>query len=263
MYIALTSLRLHVQAEGWRPAPGSHYSKTMELFGLADLHLSLSGAKPMHIFGDNWQDHASRMAAAWDATVGVDDVVLCPGDLSWGMRLAEAQIDLNWIAARPGNKVLGRGNHDYWWGSITKVRAALAPGCLALQNDALRIGDVVFAGSRLWALPGSAEFGLDDDKIFKRELGRLELSLAMAAGLAHGQLPIVAAVHFPPATADGTATGYTELFERFGVRLCVYGHLHGAASHRTAIEGEHRGVRYALVASDYVGFAPRRLTSLL
>jgi len=235
----------------------------MELFAIADLHLSLSGAKPMHVFGDNWQDHAVRMARAWDAAVADDDVVLCPGDLSWGMRLSEAQVDLDWIAARPGHKVLGRGNHDYWWASISKVRAALASGCVALQNDAVRIGDVVIAGSRLWALPGSGEFGPDDEKIFRRELGRLEQSLATAAGLAQGTLPIVAAVHYPPATADAAATGYTDLLERFGVRLCVYGHLHGAASHRTAIEGEHRGVRYALVASDFVGFAPRRLTGLL
>jgi hypothetical protein len=235
----------------------------MELFGIADLHLSLSGQKPMHVFGDNWRDHAVRIARAWDATVGVDDVVLCPGDLSWAMRLSEAQTDLAWIAARPGRKVLGRGNHDYWWSSISKVRAALPPGCLALQNDALRVGDWVVAGSRLWALPGSTEFGPDDDKIFKRELGRLELSLAAAAGLAGGALPIVAALHFPPATADGAATPCTDLLERFGVRLCVFGHLHGAAAHRTAIEGEHRGVRYALIACDHLEFAPRRLTGLL
>ncbi|MBN2361267.1 MAG: metallophosphoesterase [Deltaproteobacteria bacterium] len=235
----------------------------MELFGISDLHLSLSGQKPMHIFGDNWQDHAVRMARAWDATVGDGDVVLCPGDLSWAMRLDEAQADLGWLGSRPGRKVLCRGNHDYWWSTISKVRAALPPNSVALQNDAVRCGEMVIAGSRLWSLPGSCEFGPDDDKIFKRELGRLELSLEAAAKLAQGGSPIIAAVHFPPATADGVATAYTELLERYGVRLCVYGHLHGAPAHRTAIEGEHRGVRYALVACDFIGFAPRRLTGLL
>ncbi len=233
----------------------------MEIFAIADLHLSHGVDKPMDVFGEHWRDHARRMAEAWDASVGPQDLVLCPGDLSWAMRLDDAAADLAWIGARPGIKVLGRGNHDYWWSAISKVRAALPEGCLALQNDAQRIGDIVVAGSRLWALPGSSEYGPDDEKILKREILRLELSLQAAEKLAEGRLPILAALHYPPMAPGGEANEVTALLQRFGVGLCIYGHLHGAASHHGAVEGERDGVIYRLVASDYLGFAPRRLTA--
>lgn len=234
----------------------------MELFAIADLHLSQSGAKPMHIFGDHWADHAERMASAWDREVGPTDLVLCPGDISWSMRISEMAEDLAWLAQRPGHKLITRGNHDYWWSSISKVRAALPEGCLALQNDALVVGDVVIAGSRLWAHPGSPEFGPADEKIYRREAGRLELSLQAARKQANDRT-VIAAVHYPPLGPDARATAFSELLERYAVDLCVYGHLHGAAAHDGAVEGEHNGVIYALVASDYLGFVPRRLGALL
>lgn len=232
----------------------------MEIFGIADLHLGHAVDKPMDIFGDHWRDHARRMAEAWDAAVGPADLVLCPGDLSWAMRLDDAAADLAWIGQRPGVKVLGRGNHDYWWSSLAKVRAALPAGCQVVQNDATVVGEVVVAGTRLWAQPGSSEFGPGDDKILRRELLRLELSLGRATQLAEGRRPIIAALHYPPFAVDGSATEVTALLERHGVALCVYGHLHGSRSHRTAVEGQVGPVCYRLIAADYLGFAPRRLT---
>lgn len=234
----------------------------MAIYGLSDLHLSFNSDKPMDVFGDHWKDHAEQMAAAWDARVGADDVVLCPGDLSWAMRLDEATTDLAWIGSRPGRlKVLGRGNHDYWWSAIGKVRAALPAGCVALQNDAVDLGDVVVAGSRCWAAPGALDWSQADEKIYNREVGRLRMSLEAAARLAAGR-PVIAAIHYPPFTAAGRPTAFSELIEEHGVALCVYGHLHGRRAHRTAVEGEVRGVTYRLIACDHLGFSPVRVWPL-
>ncbi|MFH1809117.1 MAG: metallophosphoesterase [Pseudomonadota bacterium] len=234
----------------------------MELFAIADLHLSHGSNKPMDVFGAAWQDHVARMAEAWDRCVGDDDLVLCPGDLSWALRLDEAAADLEWIAARPGTKILGRGNHDYWWSSIGKVRAALPERCLALQNDAIVVGEWVIAGSRLWSQPGTSEFGPDDDKILRREVQRLEMSLQVGRQLAGASGSLIAAVHYPPFAPDGSCSAFTELLERYSVALCVYGHLHGPAAHRTAVEGSRQGVHYRLVASDHLEFTPLKITTL-
>jgi predicted phosphohydrolase len=226
------------------------------IYGISDLHLSFSSDKPMDVFGAHWRDHHVRMAEAWDERIGEDDVVLCPGDLSWAMRLGEAERDLAWIGERTGRlKVLGRGNHDYWWSAIGKVRKALPDGCVALQNDAFDLGDVVISGSRCWAAPGALDFSQKDEKIYERELGRLRLSLQAGRKLA-GERPLIAAIHYPPFGADGRATGFSELLEEFGVDLCVYGHLHGRRAHRTAVQGAVNGVHYRLIACDHLEFAP-------
>ncbi len=227
----------------------------MAIFGLSDLHLSFSTDKPMDVFGDHWAGHADKMAAAWDAQVSEDDVVLCPGDLSWAMRLDQAAADLAWIGERPGLKVLGRGNHDYWWSAIGKVRKALPERCVALQNDAVDVGSAVVAGSRCWAAPGALDYSEADEKIYQREIGRLRLSLEAGKKLA-GDRPLIAAIHYPPFTASQKPTAFSELIEEFEVALCVYGHLHGRRAHRTAVEGSVRGVTYRLIACDHLDFAP-------
>ncbi len=231
---------------------------TLAVFGISDLHLSFGTDKPMDVFGPHWQGHAAKMAANWDATVGPEDIVLCPGDLSWAMTLDEAQADLSWIGARPGKKILGRGNHDYWWSGIGKVRAALPPNCWALQNDAIDMGEVVIAGSRLWSGPHALDFKAQDQKIYDRELARLELSLKHAQKIADGK-PIIASVHYPPFGAKGQPTHFVPLLHEYGVTLCVYGHLHGHHSHRSASQGQIDGINYKLIACDYLNFAPIEL----
>lgn len=228
----------------------------MRIFGISDLHLSFSTDKPMDVFGDHWRGHADKMAAAWDAAVGDDDVVLCPGDLSWAMKLEEAGVDLAWIGARRGRlKVLTRGNHDYWWSAIGKVRAALPAGVVALQNDAVDLGEVVVCGSRLWSCPGALDWDAHDEKVHLREVERLKLSLEAARKLAAGR-PLIAAIHYPPFDKAKQATAYSALLEHYGVALCVYGHLHGRRAHRTAFEGERGGVVYRLIACDHLDFVP-------
>lgn len=230
----------------------------MALFGLSDLHLSHRANKPMDVFGDHWVGHVARMAASWDAMVGPKDVVLCPGDLSWAMRLEEAREDLDWIAARPGIKVLCRGNHDYWWSSISKVRGVLGPGMHALQNDAVDLGDYVVCGSRLWACPGALDFEPQDQKVFEREVTRLKLSLDAAKAMARGR-PLVVAVHYPPFAANGKHTAFSRLICEAAPVLCVYGHLHGARAHASAVEGLVDGVPFHLIACDKLGFVPKAL----
>src|SRR5512140_2629201 len=138
------------------------------LFALADLHLSLAGDKPMDVFGEAWRDHPSRMAAAWDGRVAAEDTVLLPGDLSWAEHLDEASLDLAWIGARPGRKILLRGNHDSWWGSAAKVREALPAGCAILQHDAHLAGERVILGGRGWISPDDPLATEHDAAIFRR-----------------------------------------------------------------------------------------------
>jgi predicted phosphohydrolase len=228
------------------------------VFALADLHLSLRGDKPMDIFGELWRDHPRRMAEAWDERVSPDDTVLLPGDLSWGRTMAEAEPDLAWIAARPGRKVLLRGNHDGWWTSAGKVRAALPPGCEAIHHDATRVGDWVVVGSRGWLAPGDPTATPADATVFRRELGRLEKSIEDADRKFGRDLPRLAMAHYPPWLEGSDPTPVVRMLVRAGVLLCVYGHLHGA-DHRLAVRGERGGIEWVFVAADAVGFTPVEL----
>ncbi|MEA4970360.1 MAG: metallophosphoesterase [Candidatus Pelethousia sp.] len=225
----------------------------MRIFALGDPHLSLSTDKPMDIFGPNWDDHAARLEAAWRAAVQPEDAVLLPGDISWAMSLNEAKADLAFLAALPGTKVLLRGNHDYWWSSISKVRAALPAGMHAVQNDSLVLSGMAVLGTRGWVCPGSALFDpATDQKLYERELIRLELSLKSApAGL-----PKLCMLHYPPFNERRQQSGFTELLEAYGVERAVYGHLHGKAC-RNAFEGRRNGVEYILCSADHLEFIPK------
>jgi predicted phosphohydrolase len=228
------------------------------VFALADLHLSLAGHKPMDVFGDLWSDHARRMARAWDERVGPEDTVLLAGDLSWARNLEEAEADLGWLGERPGRKLLLRGNHDGWWSSLSRVRRALPPGCEPLQNNALEAGRWVVVGARGWLSPDDPHATVQDEKVFRRELGRLELSLADAERRFDRERPRLAMVHYPPCI-DGRPGGAVMERLRLGrVRACVYGHLHGE-DQRLAVEGEREGIRLQFVAADAVGFAPQEI----
>lgn len=231
------------------------------LYALADLHLSLDGAKPMDVFGELWRDHAPRMARAWDETVAHDDVVLLPGDLSWAMKLEGAGADLAWIGERPGRKILLRGNHDLWWSSASKVRRALPPSCAILQHDAVDLGGTVVVGSRGWTAPDDPTAQPGDGAIFLREVERLKLSIADADRRFGRAAPRVAMAHYPPWIVGRPPTEVVPLLREAGVRICVYGHLHGA-DHVHAVQGEHDGIRFVLVSADAVGFAPVRLGPL-
>ena len=240
------------------------------IWAIGDLHLSFGTPnKEMDLFGPLWQGHTDKIKAAWDTTVAPDDIVLIPGDISWAMRLNEALPDLRWIDERPGIKILIRGNHDYWWGSARQLRAALPKTIRVIQNDAVIIDDVAVAGARLWDTPAfnfksiidmkatatmPKEKDIEkDEEIFRRELGRLETSLNLLPKEAAVK---VAMTHFPPLGLDLMPSAVSELFERYGVSLVVFGHLHSFKKDLPPLFGTARGVRYVLCSSDYLNFSP-------
>lgn len=220
------------------------------IFAVADLHLS-NGDKPMDVFGPHWASHFARIQADWQARVRPEDVVLLPGDLSWAMQLEEAAPHLEMVGRLPGQKILLKGNHDYWWGSISRVRQRLLPGTYALQNDCLCLDGVLYAGSRGWLLPGQ-DVKAEDLRIYQRELLRLEMSLKAARALSQ-ELPLVCMMHYPPRTCAQGDTGFTRLLEAYRVNTLVYGHLHGPAL-KSAYQGLSGGVRYLCVSCDALNF---------
>jgi uncharacterized protein len=261
----------------------------MRVFALSDPHLSFgTPGKTMDRFGPQWVRHGERMAAAWDRTVSADDLVLVPGDISWARDLEGVRPDLEWLAARPGTKLLGKGNHEHWWpDSRRKLDAALPPGVRALHAEGLRIGDVAVCGTRLWDVPGvsyhdlilwqgepiSAELTEADAaaalKVYQREVGRLDRALAALDRSA----PLrIAMLHYPPigpAQREGEGEGemwklpgneLSERFEQAEVSQVVFGHLHSLdPAQRARVGGVRHGVRYTLSAVDFIDFTPVEL----
>ena len=225
----------------------------MRLYAIADLHLPGGQTKPMDVFGAHWERHFERISEDWRARVGEEDAVLIPGDISWAMQLKDAVPDLNAIGALPGRKVIIRGNHEYWWGSSSRVREALPPGMTALQQSACDLGPCVVCGTRGWSIPtAETPLSAEDEKIYQRELQRLELALADAEKLAAGR-PVVVMLHYPPLYDQERQSGFTQRMEAAGVHTCVYGHLHGPAI-RAGFNGRWRGVRYMLTSCDSLAF---------
>lgn len=243
----------------------------MKIWAISDLHLSGAKPKPMDIFGQHWRDHPTKIAKSWKERVAPDDLVLCPGDISWAMTLEEATPDLAFLGSLPGKKLLLRGNHDYWWKrkELSKVRKALPPSVFVLQGDAfLPSKDVVILGTRGWRFPGERTIGddgtpkgqeeVDDAKIMQRELELLKSSIKDARRLGVEGRFVLAAMHYPPWDLSGGASQYTRLLTEAGVRLCIYGHLHGDDTKR-ALQGVRGGIEYRLVSADAVDFQPVRL----
>lgn len=221
----------------------------MAVWAISDLHLP-ARQKPMDIFGPHWANHFERIREDWLERVQAEDVVLLPGDLTWAMHLEEAQEDLEQIGALPGKKLLLRGNHDYWWSSIGRVRRMLPEGSFALQNDSILLNGRLFAGSRGWVIPAEPDGDSDDARIYRRERQRLEMSLKHARARSE-DAPLTVMMHYPP-RSEGNA-GFADIFAAYGVENVVYGHLHGAGL-SGAISGEVDGIVYHQVSCDGLGF---------
>lgn len=232
----------------------------MALFAIADLHLGFGVSKPMSIFGERWHHHDRIIAENWEKKVGPDDAVLIPGDISWGINLTEALPDLIWLNRLPGTKILLRGNHDYWWTSMTKIKILCAEHELHtlrfLRNDSYEPSPkVLVCGTRGWLLPDDPEFSPDDEKVYLREVGRLRRSLEDAAQRRKPGQKLVAGLHYPPFGHSLKQSPFTELLEAFAVDVCVYGHIHGTAPGNN-LPSPSGSVRYLLVAADYLSFDP-------
>lgn len=229
----------------------------MRVYAIADLHLATVTPKPMTVFGPNWAGHPQAIFDQWQDLVRPQDLVLLPGDLSWAMRLPDAMTDLAPVAALPGTKVLLRGNHDYWWPTAAKLRAALPPGMLAVVNDAVRVENVVVCGSRGWLTPGHDPLSDDDTRLLTREAERLSLSVKAARALRQPGDHLILMLHYPPATPPYPANPITRVIDDARPDLIVYGHLHGVPVERSM---RHvGGVPAHLVAADGLKFRPRLL----
>jgi len=229
----------------------------VSLFAISDLHLSLSGEKPMDVFGTTWENHHLKLKQNWESVVREGDTVILGGDLSWAMRLEEAAIDFQFVDALPGSKILFKGNHDYWWQSFSKVKAALPKSMIAIQNNYAPYNDnVALCGTRGWTIPMIREAPGDDEKIYKRELIRLELSLESARKDGFSQF--IVTLHYPPFSPSLNDSGFTEIMQRYDVKICLYGHLHGK-DHSRAFTGIRDNIRYFFVSSDYLNFCPLRI----
>lgn len=227
----------------------------MRFFAIADLHLSKAQTKPMNVFGGNWEGHPQIVFERWRETIHDDDVVLIPGDISWAMNLPDALQDLEELAALPGKKVLLRGNHDYWWSAIGKLRKCLPKHMYALQNDALLLGDVVIAGSRGWNCPGSYDFRDEDLKIYKRELKRLKLSLEAAQKIRKKTLLVM--LHYPPTNPRLEPSGFTDLIVQAKADAVIFGHIHGEHKDLPLPHLGETAVHF--VAADALEFYPKQI----
>ena len=230
----------------------------MRIFAIGDLHLSGNEPKPMDIFGDNWQDHRSQIEDNWRRLVGPEDIVLVPGDISWAMTLEEAMVDLEMIHQLPGQKVLIKGNHDYWWQSISQLNK-LYQDMYFLQNTSYPVGDYAICGTRGWSIPSDGEMDPHNTKIYNREAKRLELSLEDA--MKSGAKKILVMLHYPPTRDQKEETVFTQLVKKYPVTHLVYGHLHGQESFDNSLRGQHHGIEYTLVSADAIEFNPQEILS--
>lgn len=245
----------------------------MTIWALADLHLAKSvPSKDMAVFGPAWEGYMDKMERAWRSCVDAADLILLPGDISWAMKLEDAQLDFEWIDSLPGTKLMIRGNHDYWWSSSKKMAEKLPSSVHFIQNTAFHWNDVAIAGSRLWDTPEyrfdayihfqenrlakTKEEPVDEAAIFQRELQRLRLSLQQMNPSA--RLKIVM-THYPPISADLCSSRVSALLEEFGVHICVFGHLHNVKKD-VKMFGEKEGVHYRLTAADYLDFKPLQIS---
>ena len=207
----------------------------MKVYAISDLHLSLTSPKPMNIFGPVWEGYWEKIVEDWQKKVTDEDIVLIAGDISWAMKLEDAVCDIKEIDKLPGKKIFIRGNHDYWWKSLTAIRTSFPKDCYVIQNDSLKIGKYVFCGTRGWTVPDTATVGEEDKKMLNREQQRLELSLKSAREIMTDDDKLVCMIHYPPFNSRLEDSDFTKLMERYGVEKCIYGHLHGENS---------RGVKY-------------------
>lgn len=224
----------------------------MNVYAISDLHLSFDADKPMDIFGESWEGYIEAIKQDWLSKVKEDDIVLLAGDLSWAMTQEEAQKDIDFVASLSGNKVIIKGNHDYWWKSISRLRDILPPKFYALQNDSVKIGNIVICGTRGWTCPEGNNLTPQDRKIYEREALRLEMSLKGMERLKNEGDTAIGLMHFPPFNSKRDNSPFTDLFYKYGVGSVVYGHLHGGASRVDKLVVLN-GVKYYLTSCDIVG----------
>lgn len=237
----------------------------MALYTIADLHLSLgeNTNKPMDVFGQRWQDYTEKIRKKWCAVVEEDDTVIIPGDISWAIKLEDSIEDFRFIESLPGKKIIGKGNHDFWWSTKSKIDKFFSDNGIStvslLYNNAIATDECVISGTRGWYNESSsAPRPCDYQKITQRECMRLRMSLNEAKILAKEKnLPIVVFTHFPPVWKDFVFDELIDIMTEFEVEKCYYGHIHGVYNvpHIT----QYKGISFELISADYIDFVPKRV----
>lgn len=234
----------------------------MSIFSIADLHLSTAVNKPMDKFGYRWQGYTDKLIKNWRAIVNEEDTVIIPGDISWGISLKEALSDLKLISSLPGRKILGKGNHDYWWSTITKMNQFFEENEIKnidfLHNNAFQIENYIIAGSRGWYIDQTLQNdreGADYRKIIAREAARLEISLNEADVLKKKyDFDVLCYLHFPPIFGDYKCREIIEVLKKHSVKYCYFGHIHG--KYNIPKSSVVEGIRMTLISADFLNFIP-------
>ena len=224
------------------------------IYALADLHLDYTEEKSMEVFGDAWENYQEKIFKNWKNKINEEDTVLIPGDISWAMDTKEASVDLSKIDRMPGRKIMMKGNHDYWWSSLNKLNNLGFESIDFLQNNSFEVEDYSICGTRGWISKDSRDFTDHDEKIYRRELLRLENSIDSS----NLDKKLIVCLHYPPINVDGSLNEFFKLAKFYKVHTLIYGHLHGNG-HRLIKEGNIEGVNLVCVSSDYVDFDPVRI----
>jgi len=246
----------------------------MTIWAIADLHLSFGVPnKEMDVFGEQWENHPAKVKEHWLNLIDEEDLVLLAGDFSWAKKIEEAVPDFQWLHELPGTKAMIKGNHDYWWRSLSKAEEILPSSVHLIQNNTFSWKDVEIGGTRLW----DADFSFDEyiefrenpnaniserqrdekenEKIYQRELNRLELSLNSFQSQSSLK---IAMTHYPPVDAELHPSEASNLLEKYGIKECIFGHLHNVRP-GTLPYGERNGVNYHLTSCDYLDFIPKKI----
>ena len=222
----------------------------MSVYAISDLHLTNSSDKPMEIFGGNWENYYNKIVADWTKKVSDNDIVLIAGDISWAMSIENAKVDFEELKKLKGKKVIIKGNHDYWWSSYNKVKNMLPEGFFAIQNNAIKIDNYIFCGTRGW-MTTDEKSSEDDIKIYTREQLRLRMSLEDAKRLQQNNEQIIVLTHYPPFNVKFENSPFTKILEEFGIKKVIYGHLHGNEC-RSKLLLEKNGITYYLTSCDKI-----------
>ena len=237
----------------------------MSIYAIGDLHLSFKDPKPMNIFGENWEKHEEKIKLDWLSKVKENDTVILIGDFSWAMKLQDTLLDFQFINQLPGKKILLKGNHDYWWTTVTNMKKFLEENDIEnvdfLHNNSFEIEKKIICGTRGWNLSENEE---DNNlKMINREATRLKLSIEDGIQKYGNDLEKIAFLHYPPIIqsniSKNESTVFMQILKEYNIKRCYYGHLHGK-SIKNAINGFYNEIELKLISSDGVNFKLEKIT---
>ncbi len=231
----------------------------MTIWAISDLHLSFEADKPMDKFGPAWTDHSNKILKAWKKNIASHDSVIIPGDISWGKNWNQAKSDIGWIHSLPGKKILIKGNHDYWWDTLKKMKKRLPDSMSILHRNSYIIENSAIVGARGWLCPSSPYWKKEtDEKIYHREAERLKASFQNLRNSSIKCKRIIACMHFPPFESLNAPSLFLDTLFHEMPDILIYGHLHGQ-SLNDAVEGNVNGIEFKCVSADHLRFSPLKL----